>query len=531
MLTGLVCCSWSAMAAESGSKEFPVFMNPSAAGPGKLYTLAGIMLTRVELSDNDLVSTEELERSVASYKGKEVSFEQLEAIRHELSRVIIAKGYINSGVIIPDQEVKDGVVRFLLIRGSLTSVELEGNRHFAAGYLKGKIKRDTRTLLNVNVLQENLQLLQLDPRIKTIKAELKPGDKQGESILKTRVEENPPLRLMLESGNCEPPSTGSYSGYATVSYSNLIGTGDTIEARFGFTEGNQDYGGRISIPVNSLDTTFEAFFRKGESTVVDDLFKDLNIKSTSDTYGTRIVQPLYQSLRQKLRFSLAGEYRTSATSLLGRKFSFSPGAVEGESKASVIRFSQEYVNRGSSHVLALSSAVSFGIDALGATIHTNGEPDGIFISWLAQFLFIWQIDQTQLVFRTDTQLANDQLLTMEKFSVGGINSVRGYRKSLLVRDNGVNGTLEARLPLANNRRGEPVLFFIPFYDYGYAWDNVDNPDQRNAFIHSIGGGLKWSPCKNANIEFYYGYALREIHVTDHDPQDYGIHFNVSWQLI
>jgi len=506
------------------------YADPLDSRLGKLYTLPKIRFTGIALINNDLVTSEEIKHVVDPYKGKDISFEQLEEIRHELTKVIVGKGFVNSGIIIPDQELKDGVIRFTVIRGSLTSVELEGNRHFSSGYLKSKLERGAHQPLNVRTLQENLQLLQLDPRIIAIKAELKPGDLPGESILKTHIEESLPITLRLESSNSESPSIGSYRGDVIVSYSNLIGTGDTIEGRFGIADGNRDYGVRLSIPLNSVDTTLEGYFRRGESTVVEDLFSHLDIKSTDDTYGVRISQPIVFSLSHQLKVSLAAEYRTSTTSLLGRNYSFSAGADDGKTKLSAIRFAQEYVNRTQNQVFAISSSLNFGIDALGATIHSDGQPDGRFFSWLAQVLYIRQLGQNQLVFRSDAQLSNDKLLTMEKFSVGGIGSVRGYRKSLLVRDNGFSATLEPRIPLFNNSRGEPVFSLIPFYDCGYSWNNGSDPTLRDDFIHSIGAGFKWLPIKGAAVEFYYGYALRKIEVTDHDPQDYGIHFNVSWQV-
>jgi hemolysin activation/secretion protein len=506
------------------------YVDPLDSRSGKLYTLSKIRFAGIALINNDLLTSEEIERVAGPFKGKDISFEQLEIIRHELTKIIIGKGFVNSGIIIPDQEVKDGIIQFTVIRGSLTSVELEGNRHFSSGYLKSKLERGVRQPLNVKILQENLQLLQLDPRIIAVKAELKPGDRPGESILKAHIEESLPITLRLESSNSDSPSIGSYRGDVIVSYSNLIGTGDIIEGRFGIADDIRDYGVRFSIPLNSIDTTLEGYFRRGQSTVVEDLFRNLDIKSTDDTYGVRISQPFVFSLSHQLKVSLAGEYRTSTTSLLGRNFSFSAGADDGKSKLTAIRFTQEYVNRMQDQVFAISSSLNFGIDALGATIHTDGQPDSRFFSWLAQALYIRQLGQTQLVFRSDAQLSNDKLLTMEKLSVGGIGSVRGYRKSLLVRDNGVSATLESRIPLLSSSRGEPIFSLIPFYDCGYSWDSGNDPSLRDDFIHSIGAGFKWSPIKGAVVEFYYGYALRKIEVTEHDPQDYGIHFNVSWQV-
>lgn len=505
------------------------YVSPLESQKGKIYTLPKIKLNDVVVADHDLLSAEEIDRVVRPYRGKEVSFEQLEQIRHELTRVIIDKGYINSGVIIPDQEVKDGVVRLQVIPGKLSSVIIDGNRHFSTRYLKSKLERGTRPTVNINQLQENLQLLQLNPNIKRINAEFVPGERPGESALKARIEERSPFALRLEAANSDPPSTGSYRGDIAASWSNLFGTGDLIEGRFGITEGNKDYGARVVVPLNRFDTTYEIYFRRGENTVIEQDFDGLDIKSRDNTYGMRISQPFIIDLSNRLGLSLAGEYRTSTTSLLGSRFSFSDGAVEGKSKVTVIRFGQEYLNRDMDHVLAVNSTMSFGIGVFDATVHSD-QPDSRFFTWLGQLLYLQQLGKVQLVFRDDVQLSNDPLLAMEKFSVGGINSVRGYRRSLFVRDNGLSGTVEGRVPLFVSGKGEQLFSLIPFYDYGYSWRDGHSSGRRSDFIHSVGAGFRWAPLPGANVEFYYGYALRDIEVSGKDPQDYGIHFDVSMQI-
>ena len=42
-----------------------------------------------------------------------------------------------------------------------------------------------------------------------------------------------------------------------------------------------------------------------------------------------------------------------------------------------------------------------------------------------------------LIVRQTLQLASEPLLNIEKFALGGINTVRGYRENQFVRDNGL----------------------------------------------------------------------------------------------
>ncbi len=54
---------------------------------------------------------------------------------------------------------------------------------------------------------------------------------------------------------------------------------------------------------------------------------------------------------------------------------------------------------------------------------------------------------TLLLLRADAQLADRALLPFEQFSLGGIDSVRGYRQDALLTDNGIFASAEVRIPI------------------------------------------------------------------------------------
>jgi hemolysin activation/secretion protein len=499
-------------------------------GRGNLLEIEKIALKEVHIEGAPLLDAKEIATVTGPYLGKEISFETVEEIRHKLTQLLVSKGFINSGVIIPDQEVVAGVIVMRVVAGGLTRVEIEGNSQYSTAWLEKKLRRGTAGAFNIYDLQENLQLLQFDRPVKRIHAELKAGDAPGESVLAAKVEEKFPLGATLNFSNNAPPSTGSYHGDLTLTYTNLLGRGDFIEGTIGRTGGKTDYALRTAIPLNSYDTTVEAYYSEGSSTIIEEDFEDLDIENESRTYGLKLLQPFYLSLNSQLTLALAGERRRSQSYLLDIPFSFSPGVVNGLAVTSVIRASQEYIYRSNVDVFALASSFNFGVDAFHPTIHQDGYADGEYFSWLGQFRYIRQLNGSQVVARLDTQLTNDRLLPMEKFAVGGLNSVRGYRNGYLVRDNGVSGTLEGRIPLYGtvNATG---LSFIPFYDFGYARDSSPHAADGE-FIHSVGAGFRWSPIPSLAAEVYYGHALKlPDDFEKDDPQDKGLHFALSWTTL
>jgi hemolysin activation/secretion protein len=142
----------------------------------------------------------------------------------------------------------------------------------------------------------------------------------------------------------------------------------------------------------------------------------------------------------------------------------------------------------------------------------------------------------QVIFRTDLQLANDELLPMERIAIGGFETVRGYRKNTLVRDSGVIASLEGRIPTIRlaipglSRQSEDGMVQVaPFFDYGRGWDKNDvtgGPDQ----IYSIGVGLRWEVSPDILAQVYYGHALHDLHLNGNGLQNSGVFLSVSARL-
>jgi len=160
---------------------------------------------------------------------------------------------------------------------------------------------------------------------------------------------------------------------------------------------------------------------------------------------------------------------------------------------SVLRAELDWTRRTRTDVFALRTLVSVGLDVLGAT--QDGRADGTFVAGLAQaqwaHVFGERLWGTQSVLRGDFQLTGDRLLSIERFSIGGVNTVRGYRENELVRDNGVVTSVELRVPLWSTGLGRPIVQAGPFFDWGRGWSSsrpaLAPPDRT---LMSVGVGVR-----------------------------------------
>ncbi len=499
----------------------------SATSGIMLSSAPSLVVKRFDITGNSVITTSELASLTEPYLDKKLNIEQLEEMRQKLNALYIQKGYVNSGVVIPDQNVADGVVKLTIIEGKLSGLEITGLKYYRKTVIGAYLGEGSNDTLNVNSLQEKLQILQQNPRIKRVNAELRPGERLGEATLNLKVEEESPYKMTLRFHNDAAPSTGELKGEVSLAHRNLLGFGDTLHLDLGVTEGALDYGGGYAIPINRFDTTFNVYYRRNESSVIEEQFDDLDIESVSETFGIKFRQPVYRSLFGEFGLTLAGELRKSQSQLLGRDFSFSPGEQNGAARVSVIRFGQEYVQRSNSYLFAINSTFNLGLSVFNSTTN-HDEPDSRFFSWLGQLMLLSQVGQTplQVMFKTNAQVAANGLLPLEKFGLGGMNSVRGYRNNILVRDNGLNSSLELRIPVLNDEKGWGILQLVPFTDVGWGW-NTDYPTPKPDTIVGVGGGIRWNLRNRFTLEAFYGYGVEAVTVDKKSLSDQGFHFQLT----
>ncbi|MGB7442003.1 MAG: ShlB/FhaC/HecB family hemolysin secretion/activation protein [Coleofasciculaceae cyanobacterium] len=484
------------------------------------------LIKKVEVLGNTVLH-EEIEAETQTYENREVTFEDLLQLRSAIIQLYIENGYITSGAFLLDsQDLSTGTVQVQVVEGELEQIEIGGLNQLREGYVRSRLEQATSSPLNQPRLEEALQLLQLNPLIEQVNAELAPSTTVGKNILRVSLKEAPAFHAAITTENDQSPSVGSLQGNLEVSHDNLLGFGDRFSVNYGRTEGLDLYDVSYTIPVNSRSGTLSFRYNNGDSDVIEDDFRDIGIRSKTQTYSLGFRQPLTRKPTSEFALSLSFDLRRSQTFILeDRPFSFTEGPEDGESKVTVIRFSQDWVNRDARRVLAARSQFSLGIDAFDATVNDTGT-DGQFFSWLGQFQWVQQLSpRNLLVARINAQLTPDSLLSLERFSLGGVDTIRGYRQNQLIADNGIMGSVEVRIPLTKDPR---VLQLEPFFEIGTVWNNGDiDPDP--ATIAGLGLGLQWLINPDLSLRLDYGIPLISVSDRDNSLQENGLYFSVRYQ--
>lgn len=491
----------------------PAPRQPRLSAPMRIY------VSRFEVSGATAFSRAELEALLAPFVGRTIGNEELEEARLALTRHYIAAGYINSGAVIPDQEVRDGVVRIDVIEGRLTRIQVGGENRFRPGFIERRIALGAGPPLDVNRLQEQMQFLLQNPQIERVNAELAPGTRPGEAVVRMDVTEAPRGTYGFALANNRSPAIGSVRGEANLAYRNPTGRGDALGARFGYGQGIRDWMASYAVPLSPREALLSMRYERIETEVVEPPFRLINIENEADYMDIGISRPVFRTVARRLDLGAILSRRTNASFLLGQPFSFTPGSADGRTVVTALRLIGDWTDRAPDRVLALRLTLSEGIDALGSTV-TPGAPDSRFTTRLAQAQLAQRLTSRgdQLILRGDWQRSNGSLLAAEKFALGGMQSVRGYRENAAVHDNGRAVSLEYRRPLVEALEG------AVFTDYGEGAD-----DAGSTRLASLGAGLRWTPAPGVLLQLYKGFALYNPPTRTMDPQDRGLHFSAALQ--
>ena len=86
-----------------------------------------------------------------------------------------------------------------------------------------------------------------------------------------------------------------------------------------------------------------------------------------------------------------------------------------------------------------------------------------------------------LILRLNEQISNENLVSSEQLSAGGIYSVRGYEEAELLRDKGIVGNLEIISPQCRLKKFYNALVSgLIFYDYAFLRTNESDISRANS---------------------------------------------------
>ncbi|KVL33186.1 hypothetical protein WS98_20290 [Burkholderia territorii] len=197
------------------------------------------------------------------YAGQCVGKEGIDVLVKGLSQVILARGYVTTRVLLPEQDLSTGTLKFSLIPGVIRHVR------FADEKLRGTWKTAFPTrdgeLLNLRDLEQGLEQMK---RVTSqdVSMQIVPADVPGESDVVLDVKRGKPWTVVASIDNSGTRATGKLQGNLSLGIDNPLGLNDIFnigvsqDLEFGDKRlGSHGWNGFYSIPWGYWTATLSAY--------------------------------------------------------------------------------------------------------------------------------------------------------------------------------------------------------------------------------------------------------------------------------
>ncbi len=480
----------------------------------------------IDTSDIELLNCEAFRSSLRRYIGKPVSWNVISEIRLATIRFYRGADRPVVDVIIPEQDITNGVVQFLAIEGRIGKVAVEGNNWFDQRIIRGGVSLSEGDPIYASKLIDDVDWLNRNP-FRYVRPVLGPGEKIGQTDLTLETADRYPVRFYggyEDSGN---RFTGPGRYLAGMNLGNAFGMGHEIGYQFAVDNKLDDisiHSAYWRIPLPGRRTL--AFF--GSFAHFDAHHHDLNFHGFSWQASTRWIEGL----------DSIGDYHHDVQ--LGFDFK---------------RMNNDMVFRGNDTYDGTIDIAQLALEYSGTLPDTFGETSLSFAGYWSPGCFSSKQDSrdydaaradtdpeyaygrldldrrwdlpfgASLVNRLSAQLSTDRLPGSEQLGLGGYTTVRGYDIREVNSDEGLFLSVELRSPniftvlpaslqkalgRVGGSRTEQNLQLLGFWDFGCA-SNIGNVrgEDHHSQLQSVGAGLRYRLNRNFNFRIDYGYRLSD----------------------
>ena len=488
----------------------------------KMFTLQSI-----QLKGSTVYQQNTMNELASEYIGQPVSFADLNTIALNITRRYRNDGYMFSRVILPPQEIENGIITLQAIEGKLTDVEVVGDFKDHNDLIKNmaqKIQSEGPT--NSEELERYLLLIDDLPGIKA-RSLIQPSKTPGGGKLIITIEQdgfegsagidNRGSKYFGRTRGTLVGAANSLFGIHDRTTGRVIVTKDTEELRFfDITHEEQigTEGTRLKARYAVTDT------EPGSS------LKPNDVEGDSESFDLEALHPLIRG--RQLNLNILGKFTAlnSESEILG--IEVSEDRVRYFTVGGRFDFTDSLAG-----VTQVDFGVSKGVDWLNATddglgrTRSNGEHE----FWRANVNAIRLQDlpgDFSMQLSADAQYSPDPLLASQEFAVGGAAFGRAYDSGEISGDRGIAGAIELRYggPVESEYLNSYQVY--TFYDVGKVWNEETLvAEQDHESLASAGVGVRMNFAKDISGYLELNHPLtRDVAAEGDDGDNPRIFFSI-----
>lgn len=499
---------------EQKTKDIPSVKGGEYKAPLNMQDTVKIMVKGFKFSGNSMISSEELQSTVAPYLNQNMGINKLKEVASLITKLYRDNSYFVARAYLPEQSLKDGMVEITVIEGQYGGFDVKNksivDNETVQGYMD--YLKNGQIVSTESLERQMLLINDLGGAIVT-NAEVYPGKEVGTSNFKIDVQETPKYSGYGIIDNYGSKYTGEYKASAGANINSVSGIGDVLSVNSMLSNTGNLKNAGISydrpLSYNGLKAGVSASITDYTLDKIDNYEGDGSTK----TVGAYVSYPILKTR------AIADTIKVAVTHKDMSDSSGNIGSVTTADK-SINSMTVSFEDKRSTNLLdnpgKLVSSISLTAGKLNLdndTAKTNDaglDSEGVYTKVNLDISHTHKLSKDLSLItnlRGQTSL-NKNLDSSEDLSVGGSNCVRSYEDSELSGDKGYALSVDLMYSLPNYF-GISSNSISLFSDTATIWKNKKtfNTEDNKRTLNDVGIGYNVSyDNMSAKTSFAHGFG-------------------------
>ncbi|MDD5274417.1 MAG: ShlB/FhaC/HecB family hemolysin secretion/activation protein, partial [Methylovulum sp.] len=411
------------------------------------------------------------------------------------------------------------------------------SRYFSLGSIKAGVPELAEGHIpNMPKMQEQLAALDSQSNDRKITPILRPGDTPGTLDVDLKVKDDLPLHGSVALNGRNTSSTSLLRLVSSVRYDNLWQKFHSASLTYQVSPEKSDevevVVGTYTMPLfdNSAKLALYAVSSSSNAQIASG--GALSVVGIGEIYGARLIKP-FKSIKNYSHSMVAGvDYKSFKEDLA----LISADTIR--TPISYLPFTLQYNSslKGEKSLTSFNLGANFSVRGLGNS-QSEFENKRLYaqsnyVALIGGLNFTHELPYGMEFFsRFSGQLADSPLISNEQFSMGGMQSIRGYFETQALMDSGMVGSMEWRSPRLVSAKYDYInkLQALVFLDGGKGWSQRVLPgNAATNELASTGVGTRIQLFKHFVGVLDIGFPLIDLKpVHQGDPK---VHFNIATEF-
>lgn len=480
-------------------------------------SIGDFTITRFEVAGNTLLQAAEVQSIVSGFAGSNRDFSDVEQAVAALESAYRKRGFSLVKVVLPEQELNEGVVHITVRETRIGQVRVTGNgSHEVANIRRSLPTIAEGTIPNTDALSANLRMANANPS-KWATLQLQSGDQPGVIDAVVAVADAKTWSAGAVLDNSGDDASGRSHITAQYQNFNVGGLDHVLTAQYTTSPENPSrisvYGAGYHIPLYSLRSSLDFYgsYSNVDAGVVSAGLLDLTVSGAGTVFGAHFNRELLRIGSYESQLTLGFDHKSFRNDVefmgfqLGGDITVNPLSLSYAAQWGLPAGHLNFYLTAVRNIQGGSDASEENFTAARSGATPGYQLLRYGIGFQRPLPYDWQMRLT-----LNGQATSDALISGEQFGVGGARSVRGLQERKVSNDQGFAANAEFHTPnlCGAISRGNIRCNALAFVDGARVSRNRTLPgESEHERVSSAGAGFRLNGGKALSLQMDYGYVI------------------------